>query len=95
MFDRFEPGLVNRMLKCAGVPAGVVDQIKYAYSNLRRYIRVVGAYGATINQTNGVGQGCSMRFTIANLFLATLLIVLRHEHLGIELGAFFVLLDDF
>ncbi len=90
-FDRFCPYLVRGLLMTAGAPRGLADQLFYIISNLRRYIRVAGTYGAVISQCNGAGQGCSMSILVANLYVATLLNFLRAEHSSTEVAAF---LDD-
>ena len=78
-------------MRASGLAEGLVQQIQYLYTDLTRYVRIAGAYGATIQQTNGVGQGCSISIIVANLYVATLFRALKHRHLEVELGAF---LDD-
>ena len=90
-FDMFHPSLVRGMLEKAGCPPGIAAQLHFLYTNLRRYIRVAGTYGAVIAQTNGIGQGCSLSIIVANLYVATLFKFLRANFEGIDMGAF---LDD-
>ena len=90
-FDRFHPDLIRGLLERSGLPAGIAAQLHFLYSDLRRYIRVAGTYGAVVHQTNGIGQGCSLSIIIANLYVATLFRYLRDLFPGIEIGAF---LDD-
>ena len=78
------------MLK-AGLPSGIANQLHGMYSNLKRYICIVGTYGAVIEQANGVGQGCSISIVIPNLYVATLFRFLRASFPNLQMGAF---LDD-
>ena len=91
LFDRFQPDLVRGILMESGCPPGIARQLHYLYTNLKRYIRVAGTYGAVVEQTNGVGQGCSMSIIVANLYVTTLFRFLKCKFPDIELGAF---LDD-
>ena len=75
----------------SGLPPGIAAQLHFLYSDLRRYIKVAGTYGAVIHQSNGIGQGCSISIIIANLYVATLFRCLREHFPEIEMGAF---LDD-
>ncbi len=80
-----------RIDNTAGAPRGLADQLYYIFTNLRRYIRGVGTYGAVVEQSNGAGQGCSMSILAANLYVATLLNYLRAEFPAVDVAAF---LDD-
>ena len=90
-FDRFHPNLVRGMMLKAGIPQGIAEQLHSLYCNLKRYVRVAGSYGAVIEQTNGIGQGCSLSIIIANLYVATLFRLLRSKFPELQMGAF---LDD-
>ena len=70
-FDRFHPELVRGLLMESGFPPGVAKQFHFLYTNLKRYIKVAGTYGAVVAQSSGVGQGCSMSIIVANLYGAT------------------------
>ena len=86
-FDYFQPDLVQGMLKKAGLPEGIANQIHYMYKNLqRRYIKVAGTFGGVIRQSNGVGQGCSMSLSVANLYVTSLFRYLRSNFPNIKQG---------
>ena len=80
--DIFQSQFVKGILVEAG------SQILSMHSQLTRYMRVADTHGVAIQQTNGLGQGCSLSITIANLYVSTLLRFLRSTFPNIETGAF-------
>ncbi len=90
-FDRFCPHIVRGLFLKAGAPEGLAGQLFTIISNMRRYIKVAGTYGAVLDQSNGAGQGCSMSIIAANLYVATLINFLNAEFPEAEVAAF---LDD-
>ncbi len=91
LFDLFHLALVSGLLDRSGAPPTLAKQMEYTYRHLKRYIRVADSYGAVIQQSNGVGQGCTLSIVVANLYVATLFRYLRWKFLDVEVAAF---LDD-
>ena len=90
-FDKFHPDLVRGLLRASGFLVAIANQMHYLYGTPKRYVKVAGTFGAAIAQTNGVGQGCSLSITVANLYVGTLFRAIRSKRPSVDLGAF---LDD-
>ena len=80
--------MVQGLLMHAGLPSIIASQIHFLHTRLKRYIMVVGSYVGVIQQTNGVGQGCSLSIDIANLYVTTFFRYVQHSFPDIEMGAF-------
>ena len=48
--DLFQPDIVRGMLRTAGLPEGISNQVHYMYKHLQRYIKVAGTFGGVIRQ---------------------------------------------
>ncbi len=79
------------LLEMSGAPVGVANQMYFIGKNLKRYIKIADSFGAVVEQTNGLGQGCSMSIVVANLYVATLFNFLQAKFPSLDLAAF---LDD-
>ena len=90
-FDLFDPELARHLFEKAGMPTQLCAQLSSIYSNLKRYFKVGGSYGAVIAQANGCPQGCSFSLFLANIYVSALFNFLEDKHPGVRLGAF---IDD-
>ncbi len=91
VFDLFSPDLARALFIKAGLPENLAHQLHSLYSDLHRYFKLAGTYGAVVHQTNGCPQGCSFSLFAANLYVTTLFTFLEAHHPSVAVGAF---LDD-